>query len=292
MLTDKIIPQDELKAKYVSVYSAEMIKPALSPFFETANADVWATMQTIYNVFVNVGMILVAFYLIVNLIEKRVQGREFNFINDFTLPFFSFLFAYILLTNGFTLLKSLFEFGGGITKSFTEMDGLDDKATQLGEQVWRGVLAKYGNGQGHKIRLTMRIVLLFQYLLINAIVFIPRVSVAFICLYQVLRLLLKTTFAPLALADTMTFSRFSENNAVKFLRGYIADMLTGGVYAMIIIMSNALATGAVRKYVLLAADDASKFSLVEVSFMYGGFLAVMVIVMAMIKPFLQRVITG
>lgn len=291
MLTDKIIPQDELKAKYVSVYSAEMIKPALSPFFETGNADVWATIQTFYNVFVNIGMLLVAFYLIVNLIEKRVQGREFDFIHDFTLPFFSFAFAYILLTNGFTLLKAFFNFGAGLTKSFSKMEGLQDEATNLGEQVWRGVLGKYGSGQGQKIRLTMRIVLLLQYLLINAIVFIPRISVTFVCIYQVLRLLLKTAFAPLALADTMTFSRFSENNAVKFLKGYIADMLTGGIYAIIIILSNSLATGAVRKYVLLAADDASTFSLVEVSLMYGGFLAVMVIVMAMIKPFLQRIMT-
>lgn len=176
-------------------------------------------IHTVWNYFILVGIGLTVIYFIIDLNKKWMFEGQNMSIKTIFIPFAKLVIAIILMANAGALFGALCTFNNGFA---TEVEG------------WFAVTPVGSISIGKKLVDSLafweKIILLFPIIMSLAVALICNLVWAYKALVYKIELVVRTAFAPIALADI--YSGLNAT-AIKYIKGTLALIIYGGCLILI-----------------------------------------------------------
>lgn len=205
----------------------------------------WNIICNIYeNICVPIGMGLVLIYFMVNVIEKSTQQQSIDVEHIIKLLLKLFIGLY-LIEHGLEIMASIYSLSFGFVKGIAGLQGnaSGGAGTEAAAAAWKSLTGEDINANikwGAWDFVSKVLPLCLQLLLPWLVTFIMRIVVYFVCYTRLIEFYLKTAAAPIALSDF--FTEGIHSNGWKFVKGYIATALQGGIIMLAVVVYNGLAS--------------------------------------------------
>lgn len=188
------------------------------------------SIHDVWNYFIMAGIGLTIVYFIIDLNRKWMFEGQNMSIKSMAVPFLKLVIAIILMANAAKLFGALCSFNNGFAEALERMDFRPGSLT-IDDNLGSDIMKQLGFWE--------KIIMIFPLIVGFAVGIICNLVWAYKALIYKIELIVRTAFAPVALADIYSGLNAS---AIKYIKGTIALILYGG--CLIILPKVTLAVGA------------------------------------------------
>ena len=188
------------------------------------NSAIDTIVGELWNIFIIIAMSLTIIFFLIELNEKIVfEGRDLT-LKSFFAPFLKLAVAYVVLRNGYTLMKYMIELANGLLAWVQNLIGTKDFGDY--SQLKDDVNGSLGEVKGFFMYVFMTVAVIIGYL-VACVVYLIILYKAL--LYQV-ELIFRISISPLALAEVY---QGAHSGAIRWLKGLFGLAIYGCCFVIL-----------------------------------------------------------